>query len=694
MEKLQDISIRYLKGIGPKKAKLFNSIGINSIEELLYYFPRRYEDRTNFKPIAKLEEGQNTTIKAQVLAKGRHQSWRRRSFSIIEVTVGDETGKIHCVWFNQPFLLEYFKIGDSLILYGKVERYANRLQMNSPEFELVTKDDELLSIGRIVPIYTLPAHTTQRSFRRLMKYALDEYVSRINDFLPYDIRGRNNLLNLAQSLLEIHFPENPEMQKKAYERLAFEEFFLFLLPLILRKLKRKEKVGIAHTLEAGLSDSFIKALPFTLTYSQSQVLEEIKLDMAQSMVMQRLLQGDVGSGKTVVATIASMIAIQGGYQAAFMVPTEILAKQHLQKIKDQISKIKNKKIRIDLLTSSTSKQEKAKIYTEAKKGKIDLLIGTHALIEEGLQFKNLGLVVIDEQHKFGVGQRALLPRKGINPDCLIMTATPIPRTLAITLYGDLDVSVIKELPPGRLPIKTVYIAETEKQEAYSIAREELKKGNQVFIIYPVIEESFALDIAGAKKMYEKLKQGEFKGFNVGLIHGRLEQEEQDQIMLKFKNKELDILVSTTVLEVGIDVPSATCMIIEHAQRFGLSQLHQLRGRIGRGRVQSTCILVANSGTEESEERLKAMLKYNDGFKIAEEDLKIRGPGEFFGRRQHGLTELKIANPLTQMHLLKKARDEAIKLLGQDPHLEERQHNLLKVKLLERFPEYEKLVVVG
>ncbi len=689
MERLKEIPIRYVKGIGPKRAKLFNKIGIQSLEDLLYYFPRRYEDRTNFISISKLQEGQIHTIKAEVLAKGEHRSFRRRGFSIIEVAVADETGKISCVWFNQPYLKDYFKVGSTLILYGKIERWGNRLQMNSPDFEIVSQEaEEPLNIGRIVPVYSLPEGITQRNFRKLVKSALDEYLPKVNDFLPYDIRSRNNLSNLALSLLNIHFPENPDMQKQAYERLAFEEFFLFQLPLVLRKLRKKERRGISHKVEGELVNNFISGLTFKLTLSQQKVIAEIKSDMAKAQPMQRLLQGDVGSGKTVVAAIAALTAIQGGYQAAFMVPTEILAKQHFEKLKTE------KPLNIELLTSSLNKKEKEKIYQEIKEGKIDLVIGTHALLEENVRFKKLGLVVIDEQHKFGVGQRALLPGKGFNPDVLIMTATPIPRTLAITLYGDLDISIIKELPPGRLPVKTSHFSQEEKSKAYAIVKHEIIQGKQGYIIYPVIEESYALDIAGAEKTYAELRSGEFKKFNLGLIHGRLKQEKQDELMLKFKNKELDILVATTVLEVGIDIPNATCMLIEHAERFGLSQLHQLRGRIGRGREESFCILISDARTPEASARLKAMIQYNDGFRIAEEDLKIRGPGEFFGARQHGLTELKIANPLTQMQLLKRARDEAIRLLNSDPRLEARPNSLLKEKLLQRFPEYEKLMLVG
>jgi ATP-dependent DNA helicase RecG len=697
MVKTLDTSIRYLKGIGPKKASSFSEVGINSIEDLLYFFPRRYEDRTKFTSISSLKEGDNQTIKATVIARGEKRSWKKRRFNILEVVVGDNTGKIFCVWFNQGYLKEYFKIDATLILFGKIERYAGRLQMNSPEFEIVSQAaDESLNIGRIVPIYSLPQGLTQRNLRQIIKNALDQYLPQINDTLPYDIRSRNNLLNLAKSLINIHFPDNPDMQKQAYERLAFEEFFLFQLPLVLRKIKRKEKRGIAHKLDGKLADSFISSLPFELTSSQERVLQEIKLDMAKPQAMQRLLQGDVGSGKTVVATVAGMIAIQGGYQVAFMVPTEILATQHYNKISSEfvVRSSELKQVKVGLLTSSANKKEKERINKDIEHGKIDLIIGTHALLEEGVRFKNLGLVVIDEQHKFGVGQRALLPQKGANPDVLIMTATPIPRTLAITLYGDLDISIIKELPPGRLPVKTLYIKEDEKPKAFTIAKHEIRQGRQVYIIYPVIEESYSLDIAGAKKMYGELKSGEFKEFNLGLIHGRLKQKEQDEIMQKFKNNEINILISTTVLEVGIDIPNATCMIIEHAERFGLSQLHQLRGRVGRGAHESFCILVSDVTTLDGQKRIEAMVRFSDGFRIAEQDLKIRGPGEFFGSRQHGLTELKIGNPLTQMQLLKRAREEAIKLLNIDIRLEFRQHVVLKEKLLQRFPEYEKLMLVG
>jgi ATP-dependent DNA helicase RecG len=612
--------------------------------------------------------------------------------------VEDQTGRLSCVWFNQPYLKQYLKPAAELILYGKVERYAGKLQMNNPEFEIATDDtDETLNIGRIVPIYKLPESFGQRSFRKLIKSVIDKYLSGLSDFLPYDIRAGNNLLNLAKSILNIHFPENLEIQKLAYMRLSFEEFFLFQLPLVLRKLRKKEKPGIAHKVEGTLVENFIKSLPFELTGSQKKVIREIKLDMAKPQTMQRLLQGDVGSGKTVVATIASVMAIQGGYQAAFMVPTEILAKQHYEKIRAQVHKCTSapeKEIRAGLLTSSIDKKEKRMILKEISQGKIDLVIGTHALLEEDVKFKNLGLVVIDEQHKFGVGQRALLPKKGTYPDVLIMTATPIPRTLAITLYGDLDISVISELPPGRKPVRTQWINSDKRDWLYGFIKENVLSRRQVYVVYPLIEESYALDLLSATKMYKEFKNDVFKDFNVGLIHGRLKQSEQDRIMSEFRKGNLQILIATTVLEVGIDVANASIMVIEHAERFGLSQLHQLRGRIGRGDYESFCILISDVDSPEAKARIDAMVNYSDGFRIAEEDLKIRGPGEYFGSRQHGLTGLKVANPLTQMQLLKRAREEAVKTVNNDSRLETRQNLLLKEKLLQRFPEYEKMMLVG
>lgn len=677
MPKSLDTPIQYLKGIGPKRAELLQNLGIGRIEDLLYYFPKRYEDRSQLLPISRVRIGELQTIKGTVLAKGLRRSFRRRGFNIFELAVGDSTGRIFSVWFNQSYLKDYFKVGAPIILYGKVEDYKGRLQMNSPEFEILSEEEsDSLSVGRIIPIYSLTEGITQRYFRQIVKNCLEEFVSQLEDSLPYNIRSKYDLLNLAQSLINIHFSENFKLREEAYKRLSFEEFFIFQLSILLRKLKQREKKGISHRIEGGLVTSFIESLNFSLTQSQKKVLEEIKRDMASVYSMRRLLQGDVGCGKTVVAVISAVIAIQGGYQVAFMVPTEILAFQHYENIKNQISKITHR-VNVSLLTSSLNKKAKDKIYQQISEGRINLVIGTHALLEEELEFKSLGLVIIDEQHKFGVSQRALLPKKGINPDILIMTATPIPRTLAACIYGDLDISVITDLPPQRKPVETLWFDQAKRDEVYKFILKIAKEGKQAYIVYPIIEESRDLDLKAARQMYEELKEGVFKEFCVSLIHGRLSPKEQEKIMFLFSQGKIQILVATTVLEVGLDIPNAAVMVVEHAERFGLAQLHQLRGRVGRGKDKSYFIVISSNCGPEAMKRLEVITKFSDGFKISQEDLKIRGPGKFFGKRQSGLSELKIADPLKQMDLLRITRREAVDLLGRDPKLKERSN--LKVR---------------
>jgi ATP-dependent DNA helicase RecG len=695
MERLQDKPVRFIKGVGPKKAEAFASRGVNNIEDLLYYFPRRYEDRTKFCLISKLEEGEEQTVKVNVLVCGQRRSWRRRSFSITEAIVEDSSARLSCVWFNQPYLKQYLKPGVELILYGKVERYNNKIQMTNPEFEIVSAGaDESLNIGRIVPVYPAVVGLGQRSLRRMVKECLDKYASKLEDFLPDDLRSRNLLLDLSQSLVSIHFPETELKREAAYTRLAFEEFFIFQLPLAIRKFKKKDSPGITHKADAKLAREFIESLPFELTDSQKQVVKEITADMVSSQPMQRLLQGDVGSGKTVVATIAGMTAISGNYQVAFMVPTEILAQQHYEKIKSQCHKVTGKNIEIALLTGSLIAKDKENILKKIKSGEIDLVIGTHALLEGNVEFKSLGLVIIDEQHRFGVSQRAQLPQRAKHPDVLIMTATPIPRTLAITLYADLDVSAITQMPAGRKPVKTEWITSFKREWLYEFIRKTVSAGRQVYVVYPIIEESFALDLLSAKKMFGEFQENLFKEFKVGLIHGKLKQKEQDRIMSEFKSGQLQILIATTVLEVGIDVANAALMVIEEAHRFGLSQLHQLRGRVGRSELESFCVVVSDASGADAKARLASLVKFSDGFKIAEQDLKIRGPGDYFGTRQHGLTGLRIGNPLTQMQLLKKAKEETIRILNLDPRLESKPNLALKEKLRQRFPEYEKMILVG
>lgn len=701
-------SIQYLKGIGPRRAGVLAPAGIRFIEDVLYFFPRRYQDRSRLVPIEALELGKVATVQAEITSVNARRGFRSR-FDVLEASVADDTGRIFAVWFNQPYLRKYFKVGERLILYGKVELYRDRIQMASPEFEIVGSDmADVLSANRIVPVYSLPQGISQKVFRKIVKRVLDECISQLAEVLPFDIRSRHNLGNIAKSLINIHFPESDGARLDAYNRLSYEEFFLYQIPLILRKLKRREKKGIAFPIAEPLLDAFLGSLPFELTDSQRNVLAEIKHDMRQPFCMQRLLQGDVGSGKTVVATIAALAAASSGYQTAFMVPTEILAGQHYEIIKNQLAGFGHKsypdgyrqvtshkqKIKIGLITGSLKEKEREKILKEIKDGKIDIVIGTHALIQEDVDFKRLGLIVVDEQHKFGVSQRALLSKKSLNPDILIMTATPIPRTLSMTLYGDLDVSVINELPKGRKKVETKALDLANKDEAYGFVRAQIKAGRQAFVICPLIEENPKLELASAKALYREFSQKIFRDLRVGLIHGRLKKLEQEKVMQEFRDGKCDILVATTILEVGIDIPNATVMLIEHAERFGLSQLHQMRGRIGRGEHESYCLLLTEPNTEDAQARIKAFVAYSDGFKIAEEDLKIRGPGEFFGERQSGLTELKIADPLKQFHLLKSAREEAMKLLGADAKLSARPNAEIKKQLYKRFPGFEKFMMVG
>jgi ATP-dependent DNA helicase RecG len=695
-------SVQYLKGIGPQRAEQLQKIGLNTLEDVLFYFPRRYQDRSEILSISKVEPGTVATICGTITSLDGRPGFRRGSVSIFKASVSDETGRIAVVWFNQPYLRKYFNKGDRVLLHGRIELYKDKLQIVSPEFELLDTEEEAPEIDKIAPIYTLPQGFSQKMYRKMVKAILEKYLPSLTEVLPFDIRNRHKLLNIAKSLLNIHFPQTHDFQRAAYERLSFEEFFLYQMPLVLRKLKRREKQGIAFEINEAFLDKFIATLPFSLTEDQQTAIDEIKADMRLPGPMQRLLQGDVGSGKTIVATIAGLIAVNNSYQAAFMAPTEILARQHYEKLKTGLSifrqKTENKaqktEIKVGLLTSSLSVKEKREISEKIKKGELDIIIGTHAFLEEGVKFHKLGLIVIDEQHKFGVSQRALLPRKGANPDILIMTATPIPRTLAITLYGDTDISFIRQLPKGRKKINTALYGLSERRRAYDFVKVQIRQGRQAYIVYPLIEENPRLALSSAKSMYKEFCQDIFKEFRLGLIHGKLDRHEQEEVMKQFRSGALDILIATTILEVGIDVPNVNVILIEHAERFGLSQLHQMRGRIGRGEHESFCIFLADPNTEEAQARLNVLVTQLDGFRIAEEDLKIRGPGEFFGERQSGLTELKIANPLTQMHLLKSAREEVVRLLNNDPKLEARQNQELKKQLHKRFPEFERFVEVG
>jgi len=661
----------------------------------LYLFPRRYEDRSKMTPLSHIKVGAFQTVQGKVLNRSMRKSWYTKKH-VTEIIIDDGQGRMFCVWFNQPYLDKYFKNGTQVVVYGKVDVYKDRLQMVSPEYEIIgdATEDIILNTGRIVPVYPLTKGMTQRYLRKVVRNCLDKYVNEVKDLLPVYLRNKHKLFNIRRSLTHIHFPDDMEQQQEAHRRISFEEFFFFQVSVIKRRMSIMRKDGFEHKIDLDLVNRFKRSFPFTLTQAQDRVVHEIAGDMQKASPMLRLLQGDVGSGKTVVALFGCLAAYANGHQSAIMAPTEILALQHYMTIAGLIKDGPFKDMRIECLVSSLKKSQKDDINARLKEGQIDILIGTHALLSETVDFADLSFLVIDEQHKFGVRQRALLSAKGINPDVLIMTATPIPRTLSLTLYGDLDVSVIDEMPSGRGEIETRLFSHDNAQKAYALVKDWLGKGQQAYIVYPIIEESEKLDLKAAEVMYEHFKKQEFKDFKVGLLHGRMKKEESESIMRQFKANKIQILVATTVLEVGVDVPSAGVMVIEHAERFGLSQMHQLRGRVGRGCDDGLCILVADANTEEGGQRLKAICSTTDGFKIAEMDLMIRGPGHYFGRHQHGLNELKFANPMTQLDILEVARTEADELVHQDPDLSSAQNLDIKNIIRQRYPDYLKMVEAG
>lgn len=672
-------SVQYVKGVGPVRVKVFNRLGINTVEDLLYYFPRRYEDRSIFLPIAQLQDGICAAVKGRIITVNARRS--KRGMVILQAVVGDDSGTILAVWFNQPFLQRYFKAGQEIILYGKAERY-HHLQMTSPDFEQVPADGKSLHIGRIVPVYPLTAGLNQKSFRRTVSQAIQSCFSFIPDIIPYALRQRLGLLPLTLAVRHIHFPPDNAARETAHRRLVFEEFFLLQVILALKKIHQHQgKTGIAHQREGRLIPAFREALPFKLTGGQEKAIKEIEEDMIASRPMNRLLQGDVGSGKTIVAAYAFVLAAQSGFQAVLMAPTEILAEQHYLTLSKLFLPLD---INVGLLIGSMDKQGRQNTIQEAQSGALNVVVGTHALLEEKVEFAKLGLVVIDEQHKFGVLQRGVLQKKGLHPDYLIMTATPIPRTLAMTVYGDLDISVIKELPPGRQPVTTIQLKTEAVGDVYKFVRQEIKKGRQAYIIYPLVKESAFLQLSAATEMRERLQKEEFAGLEVAVLHGQMKGAEKEKVMRDFQEHKIDALVSTTVIEVGIDVPNASVMVVMHAERFGLSQLHQLRGRVGRGRYSSYCILVSDPVTEKGALRMEALLSTGDGFRLAEEDLDIRGPGKIFGPAQHGLPELKLGNIVRDMETMELARREAFALLQTDPYLKHPQHALLKKRLREKF----------
>jgi len=700
--------VQYIKGIGPRLADVLAAKGIATVADLLFYLPFRYEDRLNPRGIAELRPGEMATVIAEVRNSGL---FRTRRMPIFQMTAGQGRARLKCLWFNGSYLRDRFKPGQMVALYGKVETdRSGELQIMQPQFEILgdasedgssdavdQKQAASLEIGRIVPIYESAGQgrLTARWFRRIIRTALENIPQTLTDPIPAAVRSRMNLISPIKALWQVHWPEAGESladlqssRTPAHLRLIFEELFFVELGLEFRRRQMKAQTGIPFRLDERSRDAIKKILPFHPTAAQKRVLKEIAADMERPSPMRRLLQGDVGSGKTIVAFEAAIIAIENGCQVALMAPTEILAQQHYFSARRILE---SAGYRIVLLTGSLEQDRKREIRRHIAQGNAHLIIGTHALLEESVEFSRLGLVIVDEQHRFGVMQRLKLMRKTNEdvpgekrasaaakpvppngstgaeqpePDVLVMTATPIPRTLALTLYGDLDFSVLDELPPGRMPIVTRRISDERSNEVWDFVRKQVAAGHQAYVVYPVIEENEERELKAALKMYKELSNQTFADLKVGLLHGRLDSDLKEQVMRRFQSGELNILVATTVIEVGVDVPNATVMVIEHAERFGLSQLHQLRGRIGRGSGKSFCILMTGGKvSEEGEQRLDAMVRTNDGFQIAELDLQLRGPGEFFGTRQAGMPSFHVANLIRDRQVLEAAKREAAAVLA-------------------------------
>ena len=670
-------NVQFIKGVGPNRVALLKKLQIETLEDLITFFPRGYEDRSKPKMICDLVDGEDALISCYPV--GRMSEIRiRANMTLCRLLARDETGGIELVWYNQPYLKNNFISDRRYTFYGRVKMKGKRATMQSPVFELEGVNQKT---GKIVPIYPSTYNLSQNMIRKIIENGIDEAYGKLEETLPEYILKKYNLEDINTAIKQIHFPDNFLEFNRARRRLVFEE--LFSMQLALLKLKNKydvDKHGICFEKNVKMSD-VINDLPYSLTRAQEKVLEEINSDMESNKPMNRLLQGDVGSGKTVVSEIATYKCVKSGYQDVIMAPTAILAGQHLESFSETLGKYG---IRSELLVSGLTKKEKQGVLERLKNGEIDVLIGTHAVFEDNVKFKNLGLVVTDEQHRFGVRQRAKLVQKGETPDVLVMTATPIPRTLAIILYGDLDISIIDELPPNRKPIETYTVTKDLEPRVDAFISKQISEKRQCYIVCPLVEDSEELDLQSTVKLTKRYKEDVFPNYRVECLHGKMKPKEKDEIMERFKNGEIDILVSTTVIEVGVNVPNANIMVIEDAERFGLAQLHQLRGRVGRGDYQSYCILKYQGNSRIVQERMNVIRNSNDGFVISEKDLELRGSGEFFGTKQHGIPEFKIANLFTDIEMLKQVQAIVIELLSKDPNLEKPEHKALQKVVENKF----------
>ena len=669
--------VKYVKTVGPSRVKLLNKLKIYTLKDLIEYYPRDYEDRSKPKNLYECTDGEEVLIEA--MPTGRISEMHKGRMTISRLIVKDQTGTCYITWFNQGYLRDKFQPGRMYRFFGKISNKSGRLEMNSPVYDEI---DQSKNTGKIIPIYPLTYELKQTTLRRIIENGLLEVKGQLPETLPEYILKENNLWDINNTIERIHFPVEFSDFNKARERLVFEE--LLTTQLALLKLKNNyehETDGIQFSKDVYMSD-VINILPFKLTKAQLRVLEEIDKDRESNKPMNRLLQGDVGSGKTVVAMISAYKAVKSGYQATIMAPTAILASQHLESFQGILEKLG---IRTELLISSVTKKKKAEILEKLQNGEIDILIGTHAILEENVVFKNLGLVVTDEQHRFGVKQRGTIASKGQNPDVIAMSATPIPRTLALILYGDLDISIIDELPPNRKKIETYAVRKNMEERVNNFIRKQITEGRQAYIVCPLVEENEDMEgLQSVIELAEKYQKETFSEYKVAYLHGKMKPKEKDEIMERFKNGEIQILIATTVIEVGVNVPNASIMVVENAERFGLAQLHQLRGRVGRGEYQSYCILKYEGNSETIRQRMKVMCDTNDGFIISEKDLELRGSGDFFGTEQHGLPEFKIANLFEDIAVLKKVQRLALKIMEDDPLLEKEKNAKLNDLVKEKF----------
>jgi ATP-dependent DNA helicase RecG len=701
---LTQTPLRRLRGLGTQRSAELEKIGLKTVADLLYYLPRRYLDRTTIVKCRDLRENLEATVVGKISSTRLTQFGRRPRF---ELVLADGTGFLRCVFFNKASVWpKVFSKGENVAFHGKVTFYDGYTMVH-PDFDKLGEEGEarFLHTGTIIPLYRSSevlgkVGLDSRGFRRVLRVAVDDFAPKLSDPLPEGLRQRYHLITLPEAIAHAHFPESEDMLKRATERLKFDELFFLELFLAFRKaaLETEEK-GIEFTAVGERTWQLVEKLPFKLTAAQRRVLREIRADMKSPKPMHRLLQGDVGSGKTVVALITMLMAVENGYQAALMAPTEILAEQHFLTSRKFLE---NLGVKVALLVGKQRKSERETLLADIAEGRAQVVIGTHAIIEGNVAFQKLGLVVIDEQHRFGVMQRAALREKGWRPDVLVMTATPIPRTLSMTLYGDLDVSIIDEMPAGRQPITAAWRPGSARKQIYDFVRKEVSNGSQAYIVFPLVEETEKSDLAAATESYEKMRATIFRDIPIALLHGRMKTVDKEAVMAAFKAGETKILVATTVIEVGVDVPNATIMVIEHAERFGLTQLHQLRGRVGRGEKKSYCILIADTAPKDNGnelgadtmKRLETMVATNDGFRIAEVDLELRGPGEFFGTRQHGLPELQVADVVKDAKILFAARDEAFALVRQDPMLKKAENVVIREHLLKQYKDRLEFVHIG